>query len=369
MIEKGNISAMQMGIMMYPTILATAVLLVPAITTEHAERDMWLSPLWASLIGFLTVYIACQLNRLYPKDTIIQYSGTIIGWFPGKVIGFIFIFFYLQINGIVIREYAEFVVGIFLLRTPIVLVLASMTLVCAFAVRAGLEVLGRLAEFIVPIWILLFLLIIILLLPDVEAKHMFPILEKGIIPSMKGAAVPQSWLSEFFLISFLLPFLRDREKGMKWGMISVLIVTLTMVATNIVILMLFGQLTSSLTYPVMNAAKYISIADFLEHLESIVMAIWVAGTFVKICVFYYAISLGTAQWLNLSDYRPIVFPLGLLLVLFAIWSGPNLAELSDYFRKTSPFNLPLLQTVIPMFLLLIAYMKKGRRKKMGEQHE
>ncbi len=52
MIEKGKISAAQMAMMMYPTIIATAILLVPAITARHANQDMWLSPLWASLIGF-----------------------------------------------------------------------------------------------------------------------------------------------------------------------------------------------------------------------------------------------------------------------------------------------------------------------------
>jgi spore germination protein KB len=365
MIEKGRITALQMGIMMYPTILATAVLLVPAITTELAERDMWLSPIWASLIGFLTVYIAYQLNQFYPKETIIQYSGHILGRIPGKVIGLIYLLFYLHINGVVIREYAEFVVGMFLLRTPLLVVIGSMTLACAFAVRAGVEVLGRLAEMIVPIMILLLLLIIILLLPDVESKHMFPVLEKGMLPSIKGAITPQSWFSEFNLMSFLLPFLTDREKGMKWGMISVFVVMLTLFSINLVVLFIFGELTSSLTYPMMSAAQYISMADFLEHIESIVMAIWVAGAFVKICVFYYALVLGTAQWLKLSDYRPIVLPFGLLLVLFAIWSAPNLQELDHFLGTSASVYFTLVQTVLPLFLLLVAFVRKGKRREKG----
>ncbi|GAX91388.1 GerAB/ArcD/ProY family transporter [Effusibacillus lacus] len=364
MIEKGKISSLQMAILMYPTILATAILLVPAITARHAERDMWLSPIWASLIGFLTVYIAYRLNRIYPKETIIEYGEHILGRISGKAIGLVFLFFYLHTSGIILREYGEFINGKFLLRTPMIVTIGSMMLVTAFAVRSGVEVLGRISQIFVPINILLLVLLNLLLFPELKTKHMLPVMEKGIMPSVMGAVTPQSWFSEFFLASFLYPFLTDREKGMKWGMISVLAVMLTMVVTNIFTLLLFGEITASLTFPVMESSRYISIADFLEHIEAVVMAIWVTGTFLKISVFYYALSLGTAQWLNLSDYRPVVLPLGFLLVVFSIWSAPNLSELSHFLGTSCSFYLSSVQTGIPVFLLLIATLRKGKRSGM-----
>lgn len=365
MIERGKISALQMAVMMHPTVIATAILLVPAITTIQAERDMWISPVWASLVGFLTVYLADRLHRIYPEETIIQYSGRIIGNIPGKVYGLILLFFYLHVNGIIIREYGEFVVGAFLMHTPLGLVMGSMILACAFAVRGGIEVVGRLGQLFVPVVVLLFFFIFILLLPDMESNNMLPVLEKGIMPSLMGSVVPLSWFSEFLLISFLLPYLTDREKGLRWGMISVLLVMVLMLATNLSALFILGGLTVSQSYPVMGMVRYISIADFLEHLEAIVMAMWVVGAFMKISVFYYALVLGTAQWLHLSDYRPLVFPLGLLLMGFAVWSAPNLPELAHYLGTTSPFHMTLIQTAIPLILFLVAQLRKGIRPKKG----
>ena len=72
--EKGKISSLQMAVMMYPTIVATAILTVPSITAKYAKNDLWLSPIWASFIGYITVYIVCQLHKLYPNQTIIQCS-------------------------------------------------------------------------------------------------------------------------------------------------------------------------------------------------------------------------------------------------------------------------------------------------------
>ncbi|GAB7388765.1 endospore germination permease [Bacillaceae bacterium] len=356
-----------MAVMMYPTILATAILIVPAITGKHAERDMWLSPVWASCMGFFTVYLAYRLHRLYPQLTLIQYCEKILGRIAGKLLGFLYLFFFLHVNGIILREYGEFVVGNFLTRTPMIVVIVSMVLVCVTAVRGGVEVIGRAAEVFGPVVTVFIVLMFLLLIPDLKLENMLPIMEKGIGPSLMGAIVPMSWFSEFFLVSFLFPFLADQEKGLRWGMIAVFGVMLTLVLSNLAALFLLDELSGRLTYPVMTAARYISIAEFMEHLESIVMAMWVAGTFVKISVFFYVLSLGTAQWLGLSDYRPLVLPLGFLLVLFAIWSSPTFSSLSHFIGTSGPFYLALLQTFVPTCLLLIAILRSGRkgRKRSG----
>jgi spore germination protein KB len=363
-LEKGKISARQMGILMFPVIVATADLLIPAITAKHAKQDMWISPILASVTGFLVVFIVYQLNKSYPQETIIQYSRRIIGKIPGKILGFLFLSFLLHVNGLIIRQYGEFVVGNTLMYTPMPLVIGSMLLICGLVVRAGLEVLVRTAEIIVPVVILLWIVIIILLIPDMEVKHMFPIMEKGIIPSFMGAIPPMSWFTHFVLISFFLPFVTDRKNGMKSGMISVIIVMITLFMLNIATLFVFGGITATFTYPVMSASQYISIADFFEHLESVVMAIWVASVFLKISAYYYALVLGTSQWLNLSDYRIIVFPLGILLVLFSFWSLPNLQEINHLFQLL-PFNNMIFEMVIPLLLLLIhtIRVKSGGNKK------
>jgi spore germination protein KB len=360
MIEKGKISAFQLGIIMYPTVLATAILLVPAITAQTAERDLWLSPIWASVIGFLTVYIVCKLNNYYPDKTIIEYSQDIIGPLLGKAYGVVYLIFLLHINGIVIREYNEFMTGTFLIRTPMTMIAGTMVLVCAFNVRGGIEVMGRTAQIFVPIVILLFAFIVVLLIPELDPTHILPMMEHGITPSLKGSLVPAGWFSEFILISFLLPFLTDRNKGKKWGWISVLTIMLTMVITNFASFSLFGSSTGSLVYPVMVAARFISFADFFEHLEALVMMIWVGGTFVKISMFYYASVIGTAQLLKLSDYRPLTFPIGLLLVVFSIWLAPNLQYMVHFLSTVSPFYFVSVQTGIPLLFLLITMIRKRR---------
>lgn len=365
MIEKGKISSGQMALMMHPTIIATGLLMVPSITAAKAGRDMWLSPIWGSLIGFLVVFIAYQLHKNYPKETIIEYSEHIVGRILGKVIGLIYLFFYLHVTGIIIRQYSEFIIGIFLPKTPEIIITSSMVLVCALAVRGGLEVIARTAQLFIPVVILLFFMILVFLTMDLEPTNMLPMFEKGLMPSFLGAAAPSAWFSEFILIAFFLPYLTDREKGLRWGNFSVLSVLLILVFTNLTSLFLFGEITSDLLYPVMSAGKYIEVAEFFAHLESVIMAIWILGAFIKISIFYYVLALGTAQLFKLSAYKSVALPLGFLLVLFASWSGGNLTELKSYLGTSSVFYLLSIQLVLPMLLLVIVLVRKKLQQKGG----
>lgn len=150
MTEKGKISSKQMALLMYPTIVATAILSVPATTGRLAKNDLWMSPIWASFIGFLTVFLVVQLHTFYPKQSFMQYSEHILGKALGRVVGLLYLIFFIQAAGAIVRLYGEFLKGIFLVNTPMVVVIGVMLLVCAYAVRSGVEVVTRVSQFFFP---------------------------------------------------------------------------------------------------------------------------------------------------------------------------------------------------------------------------
>lgn len=176
-------------------------------------------------------------------------------------------FFLLHDTAIAFREYGEFIESAFLHKTPIIFVTGSIALSCAIAVHGGIETIGRCATIFMPIVLALYILIYILLIPDLNVKNMFPIMQDGVMPSIKGSIAPHAWLSQFSLMSFLIPFLTNQQKVLKWGMFSVIACVLTMVFINLGNLLLFGGILSNLHFPVFEAARYISIGSFLNILS------------------------------------------------------------------------------------------------------
>jgi len=181
-----------------------------------------------------------------------------------------------------------------------------------------------------------------------------------LLPPIKGAIIPGLWFTQFFLLSFFLPFLADgSKKGKKIGMISVVAVMVSLIIVDLTVLFVLGESVHTKVYPLMVVAQYIRIGEFFENLESIVIAIWIVGTFIKISVFFYAISLGTAQWLNLSSYRSIVWPLGILIVIFSFWSLPSTMDIENLVAPV-PLGF-LVQLIIPLLLLIIALIRKRKK--------
>ncbi|MCY9666155.1 endospore germination permease [Paenibacillus alginolyticus] len=363
LLDKGKISAFQLGLMMYPTVLATGLLALPTITAQYAKNDLWLTSIFASILGFISVYIATRLHELYPKMTVIQYSERILGKIPGKLVGFVFFVFTLHSTGIISRQYADFVKGNFLFKSPILLVISSIILLTAFAVRGGVEILARSAVIFTPIFILP-IFILLVLIPDMDVKNIFPILSHGIIPVIKGSAAPMGWVSEFFIMTFFLPYLADPEKGGKWGFISLSAITLSMIYVNLLILFLLGPDVGNKTYPVFVAFRYISVGNIFENMEALLLAMWVVGNFIKIGVFYYAAVLSFGQWLNLSEYRPYVFPLGIFIVALSMWDLPSFTRLAFFITYFDTFYLLSVLLLIPLLLLIVALLRKG--KSIGE---
>ncbi|QRG65081.1 GerAB/ArcD/ProY family transporter [Brevibacillus choshinensis] len=364
MLEQGKISGTQAAMILYSTIMSTAMIIGPSIMAKRASNDLWISPIWASLMGFLAVFIACHLHKRFPKLSIIQQSEQIVGVAAGKVIGFLYLFILVQINGCIVREYTEFIT-LFLRDTPTIIVSAVLVMVCVYAVQGGIEVLARSAQVFFPLFVAPLVVMILLVLKDMEPQSIFPVLENGLIPTFEAAILPQAWFSEAFLLSFLLPFLDDRKNGKRAAMITVFASMITMIVANLTTWFLMGDVSKTLMFPIMDVARYISVADFFENLESGVMAIWVIGVFIKVSIFLYASVLGTAQWLQLSNYRLVALPIGWLTVLFSFWGLPNFATLSEWNIRVVPFYLSLFFVIMPGILLLFSFFSRKRSKVRG----
>lgn len=353
-----KISSKQMAVFMFPAIMATAILGVPSITMKFGGHDMWLSPIWASVVGFMAILVAYRLNLKFPDQSMIQSSTVILGKIGGKIFGLLYMFYLPHLSGLILREYGEFILSTVLHRTPLFVVMGTLMFFCAVNVKSGIQVIARSSYILILLaWLLLFF-VLILLIPELDPGELLPFAEKGLQPSIIGAIAPAGWFSEYIIISFFLPSLSDRPKAFKLTLVSLCIVSITMIAINLSCLMLLGDLTDTFMYPVMIAARYISYADFFQHIESLIVAIWILGIFVKVSLFLYVHALATAQWLNISDYRPLVFPLAFLTVAYGFWVVANQTEVGALLGASGNLYTITLLLILPALLWAVSVIRR-----------
>ncbi|MGG0822364.1 endospore germination permease [Paenibacillus turicensis] len=356
--DQGKISANQLAFLVFPTIIATAILSVPSITMRYAGHDMWLSPIIGSLFGLATIGLSIGLHRLYPGKTLIQASPYICGKWIGKIVSFLFLWFFPHLTGLVIRQYGEFITSTALPATPLYVVMGTMVIVCALNVRLGIEVVGRTSQVFVTLVVILFCGICLLLIGELDPAEILPFMERGVLPSIKGAIAPAAWFSEYIIIAFLIPNVNQKQGLTRSMLISLLVTTIAMIASNLFCLFLMGDLTDSFAYPFMIATRYITIADFLQHIEAVVIAIWIFGIFVKISVFLYIFATSVAEWLGMEDYKPVVFPLSFLCLVFAYWVVSDQSSAASLLSSSANIYTLAFLLFIPAMLYVVALLKR-----------
>lgn len=357
--NKETILPIQLSFMLYTTVMATGFLVLPALGSLYAPYDFWMSSILAMIPGLISIVLATSLHTRFPGLTIIESCQRIVGKVFGKLIGLLYFFYFLHFTGVISREYAEFVKGCFLFDTPMMLVSCSLLLLAACAVRGGVNVLAKSAV-IFTVLFMMPLLFLLLLIPDLNWTNILPMLSQGMVPVMKATFVPQSWVSELFLITFFLPYVKDQKKAKQWGYAALGMIGISMLLIDLVVLFLLGPDTSNKTYPVLVAFRYMSVGGFFENLEAMLLAMWVMGNLVKQSVVLYATVISFSQSFGISDFRSLAFPIAILAAVFSIWDLPNTAALQRLIEKISVFEIPLFMIAIPLLLLLIAWMT-GRR--------
>ncbi|CAM3658083.1 hypothetical protein COLU111180_01595 [Cohnella lubricantis] len=135
---------------------------------------------------------------------------------------------------------------------------------------------------------------------------------------------------------------------------TLLAVIVTLVSSNPVTLLLLGDLTGNYTYPFLIVARYINLADFFTHLESLFGYLGVGCICKNMC---YLLCDGYGR-------RSVDEPaIGFLLLLMSIWVAPNLQELTHALSTSIFLSALMVLVCIPAELLVVAWIRRRWEKK------
>ena len=328
MLEKGKISPNQIMWLLTSFTLGSAILLIPSSVTIYARQDAWLAMLLATLAGLGIIMLYTNLALKFPGQNFMQYSEVILGRNLGKIAGLIVIFVAMYLGSLVVRDFGSFIKATILPQTPMVVINAVIFLLVIMSVRSGLEVFARVNNIIAPCLIILLLFLTVLALPEMDVRKILPLVENGYKPVIRGAQIPIGFpFSETVLFAMIIPYVSGPGEVKKYllagGLVGGLLLTLVILRT---LMVLGAEATSMLWYPVLEATRMINLFDFLQRIEALIIINWIGFGYAKITICFYAFVLGLAQWLNLRDYKPLVFPSGVLMLALSLIIFDNYVE-------------------------------------------
>lgn len=364
--EKVRISLTQAQMLIITSITASGHLLfIPAIL-NHTGRDSWLCLLLVVPPALLIAYTVSSLARMYPGRTAIEYLPLIVGKWPGKLFAALFLFYFFHHALLSVRGFGEFFTIAITPDTPILVYFAAILSLAVYAVRNNLEVLARTNQLFLPIMILVGLSASILTHKDKDFHNFQPILEFGFEPVLQGTLTLAGLYGSFLLMSMVFPYVsRDAKSFQKRSLITMIILIVMFAGPLTGPVAVYGPERSiGISFPTFQLLRDIRVGE-LQRLDVLGILLWSLGSFGKISLYLYSISLGLAQLFGLKDYRSLVIPVAALIAINSMMISENFLEIYRFLRDTYPYYSNFMGLLLPLLVLLIAKWRERSKHKDG----
>lgn len=367
-IEKGRISKRQAILLIANSILASMVLISPALLTREAGQDAWLTVVIAGFLGFFFGVAVFSLGLRFPRKNLVEYSVDLLGPWAGSAVGIIFGLYFLYLDSYIVRSFGELLVTETMPETPLIVFNLLIVGLAAYGVYLGLEVFSRVNEIVFPLSLLISAIFVALGIPDMDLNQLRPVFEHSFSDVLRGAGILFTFYAEGAFFLMILPNLHQPEQGRQIVLPVSLILAFTMSVDVVGLIALFGhEETSRLLFPSFEFAKTVHLGVFFDRLESLMVGVWVATIALKVMAFYNIFVLSFAEVLNLKDYRPLVLPFAFLLASLSALGWTNSNQIQIFLQYYFPLLTITVLGGIMLLLYLVSLFRKKRSESGGEQ--
>lgn len=357
-----KISRNQFAILVMMFTVGSSILILPSGLAAEAKQDAWFAAFLAIAVGVALVVLYTALGNRYSTMTLPEYSEIILGKWLGKMVSILYFAFFFLLSALVLRNIGDFLSTYQLPHTPIAITHIVFLLVVIMSIRLGLETFSRTAEFFFPWVIALILVLLIAIAPQIEFENLQPIIGEGVKPIIR-ASIPfvGSPILELVVFLMVIPAI-NRKKGGGMGFLTGYLMggTVLFLVSIITVLVLGVDITSRKIYPVYTLAKQINIGNFIQRVEAIASIIWFITIFIKLSLCFYASAFCLTHILKLKDYRVVIFPLAIIMLVLSLVAYPNTAYFLTFVSATWPLLALMYGFILPLLLFLISSFTKKR---------
>ena len=128
-LDKGRLPLTQYKFAVFCFIQSSSILLA---TTAHTTKyNEWISIIFGAIMSFPVILMFSSLMSSFPKLNLFQINDLVYGKVAGKIISAIYLWHFLTLTSLNLRELGDFVGYDILTRTPLAVILAVFMFVRA----------------------------------------------------------------------------------------------------------------------------------------------------------------------------------------------------------------------------------------------
>ncbi len=368
--EKEVISSRQFTIITSLLSIGTAILIIPSTIASSSKQDAWIAASIGVVLSLLVVKLFLTLGNQTPTLNFIEANEKIFGRFFGKITVIGFLSLTLFSGGELLYFIGIFMKTEVMPETPTLAFALLFSIIIMYAAYLGLETFARSAEILFPMFILIFIFFIVCITPQIKFENIQPIMEVS-KTSMFYSIIRFMSVFSFSLVMLLMIYpasvnvQQSSKKGFYIGTILGGFVLVTLI--TLCILVLGAANTASRTFPSYALAQRISIGNFLQRIEIIMAFMWIVSIFIRTFMYFYTTVVGIAQIMKLKDHRPLILPMGIIMIGLSQIIHPDIVHSDNYNNEIWPIYSFIFTILLPILLLIVAVIRN--RKSQGNAAE
>ncbi|WP_348980702.1 GerAB/ArcD/ProY family transporter [Dehalobacter sp. UNSWDHB] len=358
---KERISGTQTAMLLFIVMTSTAILFIPGLTATTTKQNAWLVSLGAGILTFGVLIISAKLAQRFPGLTIAEYLPLIVGKIGGKALAVSYILFFTVLNILVVRETSEFLTVSALFGTPGIPINLVFVLICWYSAQKGIEVIARMNQFILPLFVFAYLMACILAIPKADPSSLIPILEDGISAVMQNIWIPVQWYGEIAVLLMLIPLMNKPQEVLKKASYAVISTMLLLTFGSLAVLTVLGaDVAGQMIFPIWFTVKTIEYGNYIQRVELLALPLWLTGIMVKSSLLFYVTILAARQ--SVSRKHPKLIAASVMVIVFsgASFLIPNTMALLEFLTTYWPSISLLFEVVLPLLLLAITLIRKKK---------
>lgn len=358
---EGHIGLREGTVLVLITLGSLLFLQFPTFLVEVGGPAAWQVALVVTGAGLLLLLPMGALAKRFPGRGLAEIGQEAAGPFLGPLFTLLVAAWLLATAAITLRNFTETFITSILPDTPPSVLIVVAAGCAAFASYKGIEAIARASLILLPLIAGGALLVLLFSLPRVDLSLLYPFWGQGLMPTLTGGLYYSGIVAEVILLLAVGYAFRDGAVLRSSGLLGTLLFGLSAMFTVGVLVAVFGAPTARENpFPLFNLARLVYLGRFLQRTEALVVMFWFFADIVRLSLLLHAATVSMGGALRLPLYRPLLFPLVIILISCSLMPGDYLEVLRIQRDWLDPLGFLVLS--IPLVLWMLAAVRgKGER--------
>lgn len=361
--KKNTISNNQIKNLLITSVIGVGILSLPSNMASILDNDGWLAILVGGLLIVPLIFMVDRLFKMFPNKDIFQIGEEVLGRILFTILLIVIIIYTILTLAYAIRVFGEVIKGYLLDRTPIKVIIITMLLAACYLARAEIEVLGRMATMVYPILIGLIIFLVLISIAEGDFTNILPVFNADFTLLPKGILISLFSYAGYEIILLAYTTSDNKKDALKYTLRGLFIVIGMYVITFFSTLSQLGvnQLKRRI-WPTIAIANEVDLPGyFIENLDGIVLTLWVLIVYTTLGPILYTGGRALAYIFNTRSHDIFILPLIPLIYIVSIIPD-NIISVYENMGIILGYMVIISAMAIPIFIYLVALIKKRRRK-------